>query len=101
MKPPEEDAYFENMAYASQEKAAYEAMEREAYEHKQRLIAEHEAKELAKTQPSPAQQPCRTCVAFFPQPNGKPWCKELNDQVQGWWTGCIRWKPNDQVEVST
>jgi hypothetical protein len=26
-----EDAYFENMAYAAQERAAYEAMEREAY----------------------------------------------------------------------
>ena len=39
-----EDAYFENQAYAAQERAAYEAMEREAYEHEQRLIAEHEAK---------------------------------------------------------
>jgi len=43
---------------------------------------------------SPAKQPCRTCAAFLPQREGKPWCKELNDQVQPWWTGCIRWKPN-------
>ena len=38
-----EDAYFENQAYATQERAAHEAMEREGYEHEQRLIAEHEA----------------------------------------------------------
>ena len=41
-----EDAYFENMAYAAQERAAYEAMEREAYEHEQRLIAEQPNKQL-------------------------------------------------------
>ena len=43
-----EDAYFENQAYAAQERAAYEAMAREAYEHEQRRIAERMKSEANK-----------------------------------------------------
>ena len=53
-----EDAYFENQAYAAQQRAAYEAMEREAYEHEQRLIAEHESnKQISRKSNNKANRP--------------------------------------------
>jgi len=35
----------------------------------------------------PSQGKCQDCIHF-----NKGFCKSLDDRVEHWWTGCVRWK---------
>lgn len=41
---------------------------------------------------NPAAQPCQTCKHSNCKDRGPGYCAEIEQDVKGWFTGCIRWK---------
>jgi hypothetical protein len=49
---------------------------------------------------NPKQQPCKTCKHFHPKIVliSAACCDSIEDNVEPWWRGCVRWKPNSILD---